>query len=317
VTAGEETRARPTGVMQTKSGAAGLSIASNSFLIAIKIAAGAITGSIAIITEAVHSAIDLMASIIAFISVRKAAEPADADHPYGHERVENLAAAIEGMLIVIGAGVIVFEATRRLVDATGQVDALGVGLGVAAFSMLANLVVSTFLYRRASALHSPALEGDAAHLRTDAMTSAGLLVGLGLVEITGIVAFDSITALLIAVAIVVAGIRILSRSSRVLVDEAPPPEELDRIEAAIAAAREPEVAGYHKLRARRSGAHRHIDLHVQFRSGTTLERAHELAHKLREAIERAIPYSDVLIHVEPEGSVTPEEEDQPLRHGRL
>lgn len=317
MTAGEETRARPTGVMQTKSGAAGLSIASNSFLIAIKIAAGAITGSIAIITEAVHSAIDLMASIIAFISVRKAAEPADADHPYGHERVENLAAAIEGMLIVIGAGVIVFEATRRLVDATGQVDALGVGLGVAAFSMLANLVVSTFLYRRASALHSPALEGDAAHLRTDAMTSAGLLVGLGLVEITGIVAFDSITALLIAVAIVVAGIRILSRSSRVLVDEAPPPEELDRIEAAIAAAREPEVAGYHKLRARRSGAHRHIDLHVQFRSGTTLERAHELAHKLREAIERAIPYSDVLIHVEPEGSVTPEEEDQPLRHGRL
>jgi divalent metal cation (Fe/Co/Zn/Cd) transporter len=79
----------------------------------------------------------------------------------------------------------------------------------------------------------------------------------------------------------------------------------------------PEVAGYHKLRARRSGAHRHIDLHVQFRSGTTLERAHELAHALREAIEEAVPYSEVLIHVEPEGSVTPEEEDQPLRHGKL
>jgi cation diffusion facilitator family transporter len=303
--------------MNTKSGAAGVSIVSNSLLIAIKIAAGAITGSIAIITEALHSSIDLIASVVAFISVRKAAEPADADHPYGHERVENLAAVIEGMLIVIGAAIIVFEATRRLVDPPADIDVIWVGIAVAAFSCLANVGVSTFLFRRARELRSPALEGDAAHLQTDAMTSAALLIGLGLVEVTGVLAFDSITALLIAVAIVVAGIRILSRSSRVLVDEAPPPQELDRVEAAIAAARAPEVAGYHKLRARRSGAHRHIDLHVQFRSGTTLERAHEVAHELRQSIEDAIPYSDVLIHVEPEGSVIPEEEDQPLRHGKL
>jgi cation diffusion facilitator family transporter len=303
--------------MNTKSGAAGVSIISNSLLIAIKIAAGAITGSIAIITEALHSSIDLIASVVAFISVRKAAEPADADHPYGHERVENLAAVIEGMLIVIGAAIIVFEATRRLVDPPADIDVIWVGIAVAAFSCLANVGVSTFLFRRARELRSPALEGDAAHLQTDAMTSAALLIGLGLVEVTGVLAFDSITALLIAVAIVVAGIRILSRSSRVLVDEAPPPQELDRVEAAIAAARAPEVAGYHKLRARRSGAHRHIDLHVQFRSGTTLERAHEVAHELRQSIEDAIPYSDVLIHVEPEGSVIPEEEDQPLRHGKL
>ena len=310
-------RPRPAEVVRSRSGAAGLSIVSNSILIALKIAAGAITGSIAIITEAVHSSIDLVASIVAFISVRKAAEPADADHPYGHERVENLAAVIEGMLIVIGAGLIVFEATHRLVDPPDGIEVLGVGIAVAAFSTLANIGVSTFLFRRADELHSPALEGDAAHLQTDAMTSAGLLIGLGLVEVTGVIAFDSITALLIAVAIVVAGIRILSRSSRVLVDEAPPPEELDTIEDAIASVAAPEMVGYHKLRARRSGAHSHIDMHVQFRSGTTLERAHERAHELRGAIEDAIPYSDVLIHVEPEGSVTPEEEDQPLRHGRL
>ena len=310
-------RRRPGEVVRSRSGAAGLSIVSNSVLIALKIAAGAITGSIAIITEAVHSSIDLVASIVAFISVRKAAEPADADHPYGHERVENLAAVIEGMLIVIGAGIIVFEATHRLVDPPDGIEVLGIGIAVAAFSTAANIAVSTFLFRRADALHSPALEGDAAHLQTDAITSAGLLIGLGLVEVTGVIAFDSITALLIAVAIVVAGIRILSRSSRVLVDEAPPPEELDTIEAAIASVAAPEVVGYHKLRARRSGAHSHIDMHVQFRSGTTLERAHARAHELRGAIEDAIPYSDVLIHVEPEGSVTPEEEDQPLRHGRL
>jgi divalent metal cation (Fe/Co/Zn/Cd) transporter len=102
---------------------------------------------------------------------------------------------------------------------------------------------------------------------------------------------------------VFAGLRILTRSSRVLVDEAPPPEELDRIEAAIAAARPPEMVGYHKLRARRAGIHRYIDLHVQFRSGTTLEDAHALAHTLRAAIESEIPDSEVLIHVEPEGAL--------------
>jgi cation diffusion facilitator family transporter len=150
---------------------------------------------------------------------------------------------------------------------------------------------------------SPALEGDAAHLRTDAMTSAGVLVGLGLVQVTGNAAFDSITALAVAGAIVVAGIRIVRRSSGVLVDEALPGEEMDRIEAAIAAARTPEVAGYHKLRARRAGSRRYIDLHVQYRSGTSLERAHELAHTMRDSIEADITRAEVLIHVEPETSL--------------
>ena len=108
---------------------------------------------------------------------------------------------------------------------------------------------------------------------------------------------------LVAVAIVAAGIRIIRRSSGVLVDEALPDAEMDRIEAAIAAARTPEVAGYHKLRARRAGARRYIDLHVQYRSGTSLERAHELAHQMRDSIEAEIPRAEVLIHVEPETSL--------------
>jgi cation diffusion facilitator family transporter len=289
-------------MIRTKSGAAALSIASNALLIAIKLAAGAITGSIAIVTEAVHSLIDLVASVVAFISVRKADEPADAEHPYGHEKVESLAATIEGLLILVGAGIIVYEATRRLVVGA-EVESLGVGIAVMGFSVLANLVVSTVLSRQAKAHESPALEGDAAHLRTDAMTSAGVLVGLGLVEVTGNAAFDSITALFVAAAIVTAGIRIVRRSSGVLVDEALPGEEMDRIEAAIAAARTPEVAGYHKLRARRAGSRRYIDLHVQYRSGTSLERAHELAHAMRDAIESDIPRAEVMIHAEPETSL--------------
>ena len=288
-------------MIRTKSGAAALSIASNSFLIAIKLAAGAITGSIAILTEAVHSLIDLVASVVAYISVRKADEPADAEHPYGHEKVESLAATIEGMLILVGAGIIVYEATRHLIEGS-ELDRLGIGIGVMAFSVVANLAVSTVLSRQARAHESPALEGDAAHLRTDALTSAGVLVGLGIVEVTGIVAFDSITALIVAAAIVWAGIRIIRRSSGVLVDETLPEAELDRIEAAIASARTEEVAGYHKLRARRAGNRRHIDLHVQYRSGTSLERAHELAHQMRASIEAEIAMAEVLIHVEPETS---------------
>ncbi|HET7052624.1 MAG TPA: cation diffusion facilitator family transporter [Solirubrobacterales bacterium] len=289
-------------MIRTKSGAAGLSIASNALLIAIKLAAGAITGSIAIVTEAVHSLIDLVASVVAFVSVRKADEPADVDHPYGHEKVESLAATIEGMLILIGAGIIVYEATHRLV-AGAEVERLGVGIAVMGFSVLANLGVSTVLARQARVHDSPALEGDAAHLRTDALTSLGVLAGLVLVQVTGVVALDSVTALLVSAAIVTAGLRIIRRSSGVLVDEALPPEEMDRIEAAIAAARTPEVAGYHKLRARRAGSRRYIDLHVQYRSGTSLERAHELAHRMRDEIEADVRRAEVLIHVEPETSL--------------
>jgi cation diffusion facilitator family transporter len=302
-------------VIRTKSGAATLSIASNSLLIALKIAAGAITGSIAIITEAVHSSIDLVASVVALVSVRKADEPPDPEHPYGHEKAENLAAAIEGMLILIGAGIIVFEATRRLVVGA-QVENLGVGMAVIAASAVANLAVSAYIGRRARDHRSAALEGDAAHLRADALTSLGVLAGLALVAITGDEAFDPIAALLVAAAIVVAGLRILTSSGRTLVDEAPPAAELDRIESAIAAerARTPEIVGYHKLRARRSGTRRFIDLHLQFREGTTLERAHRVAHRLRDSIEAELPGSEVLIHLEPEESFRPSATG-PLRSG--
>jgi cation diffusion facilitator family transporter len=302
-------------MIRTKSGAAGLSVFSNSLLIALKVAAGAITGSIAIITEAVHSLIDLLASVIALTSVRKADEPADVEHPYGHEKVENLAAAIEGILILVGAALIVYEATHRLVVGA-HIDTLGLGIAVMAVSALTNFAISAVLGRQAKRFDSPALEGDAAHLRTDALTSIGVLVGLVAADITGKSSFDSIAALVVAVAIVASGLRIITRSSRILVDEALPADEMDRIEAAIAASRTPEMAGYHRLRARRAGSRRYVDLHVQYRSGTSLERAHDLAHDMRAAIEAELPAADVLIHVEPEESLLgPGESPGPYRAG--
>jgi len=302
----------PAAQVPSKSRAAGLSILSNAILIALKLAAGAITGSIAIITEAVHSSIDLLASVIAFFSVRKADEPPDADHPYGHAKVENVAAGIEGMLILVGAGIIIFESVRRLVDVP-EVESLGVGIAVIAFSAVANFAVSTYLYRRANDTESPALEGDAAHLRTDSVTSAGVLVALVLVEVTGVEILDPIAALLVAVAIVTAGVRILMRSSRVLVDEALPDDELERVRAAIEAHDAPEVTGFHKLRARRAGSNRYIDLHVQFAEGTSLRRAHDLSHELQGAIGARLRGADVLIHLEPANSRESTSPDHPGR----
>jgi cation diffusion facilitator family transporter len=283
----------------SKSRAAGLSIASNIVLIVLKLAAGAITGSIAIVTEAVHSSVDLLASVVAFFSVRKAEEPPDPSHPYGHEKVENLTAALEGVLIMVGAAIIIYESVRRLAH-PAKVDTLGLGIGVVAFSALANLGVSAYLYRQARLTDSPALEGDAAHLRTDAFTSVGVLAGLALVEITGKQAFDPITALIVAGVIVISGVRLVSRSSRVLVDEALPADELAAVHEAIDAYEAAEVTGFHKLRARRAGSRRHVDLHVQFRAGTTLERAHEVSHELQSAIQSKLRDADVLIHLEPE-----------------
>ena len=298
----------------TKAGAAWLSVVSNCVLIVLKVIAGVLTGSIAILTEAVHSAIDLVASLIALFSVRKAEEPADEDHPYGHEKAENVAAGAEAMLILLGAAIIVIEAVRRLIGGS-EVESVGIGIAIIAFSIAVNLVVSGFLYRRARALDSPALEGDAAHLRADALTSIAVLVGLVLVQVTGAAAFDSIAALLVAGAIVSTGARLALRSGRVLMDEALPEQELDRIERVIAEARPPAMAGYHKLRGRRAGSRRHVDLHVQFRSGTSLEDAHREAHRLRDAIESEVAGAEVLIHVEPEDSYHPRDPGGPYRQG--
>jgi len=286
---------------RSKTRAAALSIVSNTALIALKLAAGILTGSIAIITEAVHSGIDLIASIIAYVSVREAGKPADEDHPYGHDKVENLAAAIEGMLILLGAAVIVYESIRRLSEGS-ELENLGFGIAAVAVSAVVNLAVSRYLYRQARATDSPALEGDAAHLRTDAVTSIAVVAGLAVVEATGVVELDAVVALLVAVAIVVAGLRLITRSSRVLVDEALPPHELEIVASVVDAHSGGEVLGYHKLRARRAGSRRLIDMHVQFRSGTSLERAHELAHRLQRDIAGRLSGSDVLIHLEPESS---------------
>lgn len=281
-----------------------LSVGSNLALIAAKLAAGLITGSVAVLTEALHSCIDLIASGVAYVSIRKADVPADEDHRYGHAKIENMGAAGEGVLILVGSAIIAYEAIQHLVQGSA-VNHVGLGIAVVAGSMVVNLVVSGTLDRRARASESPALAGDAAHLRTDALTSAGVLVALALVGLTGQSWIDPAVALTVAMVIVGTGVRILSRSSRVLVDEGLPREELEIIQTEVMGFGPQGVAGFHKLRTRRAGPRRYVDLHVQFRSGTTLEVAHQTAHELQDAITARLRRADVLIHLEPEESVQP------------
>jgi cation diffusion facilitator family transporter len=289
-----------------KARTAALSVVSNSTLILLKVIAGTVTGSVAILTEAVHSSIDLVASIVAFFSVRKADEPADESHRYGHEKIENLAAAIEGILILVGSAAIAFEAIRHLVN-HGRVQMVGIGIVVVGVSLAVNVGVSLRLSRTARQTGSPALAGDAAHLGTDALTSAAVLVGLVLVAVTGAQWIDPVVALAVAAVVVVTGVRLLAQASRVLVDEALPAAEVEAIRQAIQGMSSHGVVGYHELRTRRAGSRRYVDLHVQFREGTSLEEAHRTAHELQDQISGRLAGADVLIHLEPEDRVRPGE----------
>lgn len=285
-----------------KTRAATVAITSNSGLIAVKLIAGILTGSVGILSDAVHSLMDLAASIIALASLRKADEPADARHRYGHERLEDLAAGAQAILLLLGAVFVVYEAIRRLV-AGGAVESFGVGITVVAVAAAVNIVVSHYLKRTAATTASSALEATAADLRTDAAVSLGVLLGLILIKLTGAHWIDPVVGLIIGTAISTTGVRILNGVSRRLVDETLPADELQQLEHVADSFVGHEVVGYHDLRARHLGSTHQVDLHLQFADGTSLRRAHEISHELQDAMIDRLPGTTVLIHLEPEERV--------------
>jgi cation diffusion facilitator family transporter len=287
---------------ERKSRAAALSVVSNSGLIALKLVAGIVTGSVAIISDAIQSTMDLVASIITLFSVRQAELPPDAGHRYGHEKLEDLSAAIEALLLLAGAAVIAYQAVHRLVNG-GSVGEVGIGIAVVAVAAVINVVVSMHLARVARATGSAALAADGAHLRTDALVSVGVLIALVLTAATHAAWIDAVVGLMVAVVITVTGLRILLSSGRRLIDESLPAEEMDALTAVVESFVGGPVVGYHDLRARHSGASHQVDLHLQFRDGTTLRDAHLVSHDLQDAVTRRLPHTSVLIHIEPEDRV--------------
>jgi cation diffusion facilitator family transporter len=282
-----------------KSRAATVSIVSNSILIVFKLVAGILSGSIAILSEALHSSSDLIAAVIAFLAVRRAAQPPDDKHQYGHEKVENLSGVIEALLIIGAAVVIIVEAVHKLIDGV-TIDFVWLGIVVMAVSGVVNLIVSrAVLYPVARRTRSAALEADAAHLLTDVYTSFGVAGGLLVVQLTGIEWIDPVAAMAVAGLIVSTGYKLVMGSTRVLLDETLDPDELEEIRRCIKDHQGTIISGYHRLRARRAGSRRHIDLHVTVDESLSVGEAHEVAEHIAADIRDCIPNADVLVHIEP------------------
>lgn len=315
-----------------KSNAALLSVASNSTLVAGKLIIGLMIGSVSVISEAVHSAVDLLAALIALFAVRTSHKPADREHPFGHGKIENISGTIEALLIFLAAAWIVYEAVGKLRHPE-PVTSLGWGVLVMGVSSLVNILVSAHLFRVARETESIALEGDAWHLRTDVYTSAGVMLGLGLILVGErcLPAYDwhwldPVAAIVVALLIAHAAWRLTREAAGDLLDASLPPTERQWLREYIRRPR-PAVHGYHDLRTRRSGEVRFIEFHLIVHGDMTVEESHYLTDVMTLEINKQFPNAIVTIHVEPcdgrcapkcvDGCLLTEEERAEQRESRL
>jgi len=292
-----------------KRDAARWSLTSNATLLGMKVVVGAMTGSAGILAEAVNSAADLFGSVVAFLSVRVSDEPPDRAHAYGHGKIENLSGAATAALILVGGVFAIGEAIRHLLRG-GPLPGLGWGIAVMAASAVINVIVSRHLLRVGRETDSPALVADGHHLQTDVLTSLGVLVGLILVRETGLAWWDSVAALGVSALILRVGVGLASEAMGTLADIALPPEEEQAITRVLEA--HPTVLGFHKLRTRKSGSHRHVDVHVQIADTHTFVEAHRLTEDLEDELRVALPNLHPIIHIEPYDD---EAQHQRERHG--
>lgn len=282
---------------KTRLGIISIAVMSNTLLTLTKMVVGIMTGSISILSEAVHSGIDLLASIIAFFAIKKAAQPADETHAYGHGKVENLSALFESALIFIAAGAILFESSQKLLHPSA-IEHGGLGIGVMLFSTIINLLVSYYLISSGKKMDSPALEADGHHLRTDVYTSIGVALGLILYELIHISWIDPLMAMMVAVLIVKMAFDLGREAIGQLTDMALPPEEEALIHETLQLHKH-KIFDYHEVRSRKSGSERHVDLHLVLCKDLTIEEGHKLCDHLEEVLEKKLPNTKMMIHVEP------------------
>ena len=281
--------------MNPKVKVARLSIASNSFLIIMKLIVGIISGSVSIISEAIHSFMDLLAALIAFFSVRVSDNPPDSRHPYGHGKVENISGVIEALLIFLAAALIVTEAVKKLAGKPYDLEILWVGSLVMVISAVINSLVSHKLYITARETKSIALEADALHLKTDVYTSLGVAAGLGLIAITGIKWLDPVVAILVACLIIYESYSLLKRAFSPLLDTAWDDDEIRVLEGKL---RDMNV-NYHDLRTRIAGNYRFIDLHVVIPENESVGDAHKYCDMIEDELSKCYDKLSVTSHVEP------------------
>jgi cation diffusion facilitator family transporter len=285
-------------MQREKQNAASISVVAASFLAALKFIVGILTGSIGIISEGLHSLLDLGAASITLYAVRTSAKPPDEEHRYGHGKVESLAGFIETVLLLVTCGWIVYEALRRLFIGSVQVEASLIGFGVMGLSIIVDLSRSRVLYKTAKKYQSQALEADALHFSSDILSSSVVLIGLLFVRL-GYVWVDSLAALGVAAVIVWVSLRLGRRTTDALLDRAPPglskkvEEEVKRCDGVI---------GVTRVRIRKVGLDTFVDMNVSINKTAPLEKAHAIAREVERKVQSLIPGADTVVHMDPIGT---------------
>jgi cation diffusion facilitator family transporter len=282
-----------------------LSIVSNSFLIIIKVIVGILSGSVSIISEAIHSGVDLLAALIAYISVKISDTPPDECHPFGHEKVENISGVIEAVLIFVASGFIITEAVKKIVHHE-PIGSLGLGFVVMFISAVVNFIVSRKLYKVAREEESVAIEADALHLKVDVYTSLGVGAGLFLIWISGFIfekpltILDPVIAIFIALFILKESWDMMRTAFRPLIDSSISDDEIEIIKKSVEKYKR-MLIDIHEIRTRRSGKIKHIDFHLTVPYDMTVKEAHDICDKIERDIELNIRNTKVLIHTESGG----------------
>ncbi|MEA5019579.1 MAG: cation diffusion facilitator family transporter [Gordonibacter sp.] len=274
-----------------------LSVGSNSALIVMKVAVGLLSGSVSIISEAIHSSMDLIASLIAFFSTKTSSKPADEDHPFGHGKIEGISGIAEGLLIFVAAGLIVNEAIRKILE-PGPIELAWAAIAVMLVSAGVNILVSRKLYRVAHEEDSLALEADALHLKTDVLTSLGVAGGVALTWTTGLHILDPIVAILVACLIVKEAWDLCRKGVASLLDTKLPDVEEARVRSVIER-HAGKFRDYHKLKTTKSGNRREVDFHITLDPETTVLQAHDLVGELKRDFSHEFKTVRVSVHIDP------------------
>jgi cation diffusion facilitator family transporter len=270
---------------------------SNTVLTITKLAGGLITGSVSILSEGIHSAVDLVASLMAFFSVRYAGKPADSRHQFGHGKIENISGTIEGLLIFVAGGYIIYEAVRKILTGV-EIVSLDLGIGIMGGAAVVNFLVSRHLHRVAKKEDSIAIEADAWHLLTDVYTSLGVFTGLVLVRLTGITVLDPIIAIGMALLIIKAAYQITRKAVRDLLDASLPENEINVISEIVNAHRG-EIVGFQDLLSRKSGGERFIHLTLTLPYFMAVSGTHEICNRIEGEISQKLANCHIIIHSEP------------------
>lgn len=284
--------------MSTLKKFAWLSVAASVVTIVLKVGAWWLTGSVGLLSDAAESLVNLVAAIVALVALTIAERPADDDHQFGHSKAEYFSAGVEGAMIFVAAGSIIVLAVERLLNPQ-ELEQLGIGLLVSIVASVVNGVVGMMLIRAGRQNRSVTLTADGKHLLTDVITSIGVVVGVGLVWLTGWSALDPIVAIGVGINILFVGGRLVRESMMGLMDATLSDEENATIEAVLDSYRRSGEVDFHELRTRESGMRRFVEFHVLVPGAWSVERAHDLVEKVETEIRDKLPDSHIASHMEP------------------